>query len=601
MATAILILAAGLAVTPAMELAKPGAVKPRGGLLAAAQAQRDGYTGHLDEIDDQFRRAWAPETHPRGKDLSWNTKPGAWSCEGGAYWFDGLVKLAFQLDDPDLKAMASNRLETVLSRMPERPIGFCWWLDRDDPQCVKEMNGDPWLLWVAGMFERPVAAWYEATGDRRVPEVLARVFDGHAFAYRGRATTPSGAVDAYRLTHDRRIAAANDAYFKELAAHPETLRPVERQYQTPPVRYLEETLNLRRRHQYALGLPSRHGVIASETLLSVFRAYQWTGRTEWLKAVRAWYAFFDTHMRQPYGFTVMDEEWGYPGPGRGTETCVVAAEAWTRINLLAGLGEGAWGDDVECGFFNAGPNCVTPDFRKHVYMQQPNRIAANDLSQCSFGGDPGEFLGRYDAKHWPLCCTAALNRILPNYVQAMWMVASDGGVAAALYGPCSFETELKGGRFAAVEETDYPFADTIRIRITAAPTDETTVRFRMPKWCANPSLELNGTAVAPSVTNGFAVLSCTWTAGDEVTLRFPMRTELHVMRDLNLGQFGRRYGYFTRGPLLLAKKVPGTDENTPVEPVEVPEITEETDPATLGLVPYGQAKLRVSMFPIKEK
>ena len=110
MATAILILAAGLAVTPAMELAKPGAVKPRGRLLAAARAQRDGYTGHLDEIDDQFRRAWAPETHPRGKDLSWNTKPGAWSCEGGAYWFDGLVKLAFQLDDPDLKAMASNRL-----------------------------------------------------------------------------------------------------------------------------------------------------------------------------------------------------------------------------------------------------------------------------------------------------------------------------------------------------------------------------------------------------------------------------------------------------------------------------------------------------------
>ena len=46
--------------------------------------------------------------------------------------------------------------------------------------------------------------------------------------------------------------------------------------------------------------------------------------------------------------------------------------------------------------------------------------------------------------------------------------------------------------------------------------------------------------------------------------------------------------------------MPGTDENTPVEPVKVPEITEKTDPAMLGLVPYGEAKLRISMFPIKE-
>ena len=82
--------------TAAFALAKPGAVKPAGWLRDWAETMAKGYTARMDEVDAEFVRAWEPDFQPRGKKLHWSQ--GTWSCEGGAYWFDGLVKLGFQLD-----------------------------------------------------------------------------------------------------------------------------------------------------------------------------------------------------------------------------------------------------------------------------------------------------------------------------------------------------------------------------------------------------------------------------------------------------------------------------------------------------------------------
>ena len=614
------------AVRQKFEIPSPGAVQPRGWIRDVAIAQRNGHTARMDEIDAHFRRAWREDTRPRGKDMAWNANPGAWSCEGGAYWFDGLIRLAYQLDDEELKVLASNRLETVLSKMSEDAIGFCWWLDRANGAHVEELRDSRcWLVWVTGLFARPVCAWFEATHDRRAASALANAFGNGIFDYPSYATTPSGAYAAYRLTGDERIGAALDRFFGKLARRPGEMPRVFSQYAAEPGKWLDETLSIKRRHQNAIGMPTRHGVIASEALLSMLCGYLWTGNTNWLAAVRGWYGFFDGHMRQPYGVTTMDEEWGYPGPARGTETCVVAAESWTRINILAALGEGKWGDDVERAFFNAGQNCATADFRRHVYMQQPNRVVANDLSDCSFSGGPGEELGRYRTKHWPLCCTAALNRILPDFVQAMWMISHDNGVAATLYGPSSVAVDLRRGRFEAEEITDYPFADSIKIRIKSAPDGDMAFRLRLPAWCEHVDIRLNGKPVKFEAECGFAKIVRKWRAGDVLDMHLPMRPEIGTLRDYVIP--GKTYRYVSMGPLLFAKNLTGSDVNTPVEDVSMPVLAAdaadrmsvmrsalkpdwnwktETSPIqivvpdvhgkNMDLVPYGCAKMRISLF-----
>ena len=97
-----------------MEMLRPGEVKPQGWLRDWCLTARNGYISRMDEIDQAFPRAWNRDFHPRGQYLTWtDPNKGAWCTEGGAYWFEGLVRLAWELDDAELKAYATKRLEPL--------------------------------------------------------------------------------------------------------------------------------------------------------------------------------------------------------------------------------------------------------------------------------------------------------------------------------------------------------------------------------------------------------------------------------------------------------------------------------------------------------
>ena len=132
-----------------------GSIKPAGWLKDQLRIQADGLSGHLDEF-------W-----PDIKDSAWfGGKAEGW--ERVPYWLDGLVPLAYLLDDPALKAKvkksdrlhprspAARRLARARRRQPEaqalRRLAAC-------SRCFKALT-----------------QYQEATGDPRVvpatPEML---------------------------------------------------------------------------------------------------------------------------------------------------------------------------------------------------------------------------------------------------------------------------------------------------------------------------------------------------------------------------------------------------------------------------------------------
>lgn len=601
----------------------PGKVRPTGWLRDWCLTTKGGYIGHLDDIDRHFQIAWTTNCMRRGANLSWpNAHEGSWSAEGGAYWFDGLVRLAWELDDPELKAYAKKRLDTLLDRMNPHAITFVHWMDRRDPAQMKEMQdaNEAWIGWASGILGRAIAAYYEASGDPRALRALNWAFnDVRFFEYGNGKPVPSAAWETYRLGKDPAVGAALDAW---CAKGPENhivwryARPVEpNQIDFKPGKKKDWR--------------AQHGVLACETAIAAVRASYWrNGKAEWRENVLKWSDFLRANALQPYGVPVADESWGFTGPDRGTETCTVAADIRLNGELLELLADGRYGDRVERALFNAGAACTTSGFDKHVYVQTPNRTVVENR---------GEFMCPVSArfylhKNWPLCCTAALTRYVPDFVQHLWMTTSDGGLAATLYAPNTVEVDVKGTVVRVETVTDYPFGETIKMVVEPAKALRFPLKLRVPEWCANLTVSVNGQSVAVKSCKGFTTLDRDWSAGDTVTVNLPMKPMVTTGRDRNKGEPGVPWCAVSAGPLLFARNLEGVDENKLVpgekmswhvnpaavekgaaltrrpmpgvwswSPMAMPvSVTVPTTEGPLELIPYGSTCLRVSMFDVVE-
>jgi len=630
----------GWAATPArthafkipskMEMLPPGAVQPQGWLRDRCVAAKRGYISQLDKVDQAFPRAWNRDFHPRGKYLDWtDPNKGAWCTEGGAYWFEGLVRLAWELDDPALKAYATARLAPLLERMNENAIAFVYWMDRRDPAQIDELEkaNHGFIVGASGRTTRAFLAYYEATGDVRALKALNWCLDDPRFYFFGNPVTlPAAGCDTWRYCGDAKLAAALENFHLKYPAHDEN--------KWPALRYghavAPETIHMQVRRdrdpnanwEWRL----QHGVLSHESAYSFLKLAQWSGDGKLLLDVCSWADYWERTTRQVHGVTVADEQYGWPGANRGTETCTVAGDLLLYATLAGVTGDGRFGDHVERSFFNAGAACVSRDWMHHVYFQAPNRTQAVG----AFHSGPGGKGGVYQTKHWPLCCTAALARILPGYVQWMWMKPATGGLAATLYGPNTLRTELDGTAVCIDVETAYPFQETVALTVKPASPLAFPLKLRVPRWCARPAVCVNGAKVSVCVRDGFATVSRTWQAGDRVTLDLPMAPALERISDGNQG--GKPYCSVTLGPLVMAYALPEQDENTPkpgaktdwtVDPAHLldgAQVTRTAMPAVwdwpvdapvkvqlkaadgtpLPLVPYGCARLRMAMFPEKK-
>jgi len=278
----------------------------------------------------------------------------------------------------------------------------------------------------------------------------------------------------------------------------------------------------------------------------------WTGKREFLDAVCRYYDMVEKDGMQPYGVMVADEFCGPTGASRATETCNVSAYMWSQMELLRISGQAVMGDRVERAFFNAAPATVSRNFTTHVYFVTANRITPT--------GDERD----YQRTHWPLCCTASLNRFLPNYLTHMWLATYDHGLAATLYGPGKVSA-LVADRV-PVEltcQTDYPFGEAFEIAVEPARQARFPLSFRIPGWCENPRLAVNGTAVKEQPdAHGFARIERNWKSGDRIHLQFPMSAQVTTGRDANAGAAPYAAVYY--GPLCFVLPIADTkDGNTP--------------------------------------
>lgn len=80
-------------------------------------------------------------------------------------------------------------------------------------------------------------------------------------------------------------------------------------------------------------------------------------------------------------------------------------------------------------------------------------------------------------------------------------------------------------------ETQYPFADDIELTVTKSTGTNTSIALRIPAWCQNPSVSVNGLASPLRVIDGYLLLRRRWKQGDLIRLVLPRRLRIEPTPD----------------------------------------------------------------------
>ena len=402
-----------------------GSIRPDGWLLDQLRTQADGLSGKLHEV-------WKDV----GEDCAWLGGEGdGW--ERAPYYLDGLIPLAWALDDDGLKEVCKRYVEWMLQSQ------------REDGWFGPEKNDDHWPLMVA---LKALRQYFSATGDKRVLVLMDRFFK---YQYRNLATHPLRgwavarggenmelALWLYNLTGQkyllelcRKLRAQTLDWPNFFHTFPITM-PMGRSLKWER---LEEGMKEERADGDELEAENRpffqtqyhlsHGVnvamgLKTPGVINLFKSgfkEQGGFKFGWAKLMK--------HHGVASGVFTCDEHLNGASPTQGTETCTVV-ELMYSIETLIGLGDyGAELPDIlERIAYNALPAAFTPDMPGHQYDQQVNQVkVSREPRKWYNNGDDSNLFG-FEPNFG--CCTANYHQGWPKFVSHLWYATNDGGLSA---------------------------------------------------------------------------------------------------------------------------------------------------------------------------
>lgn len=496
---------------PALVELPPGRIRPLGWLARQLRAQADGLTGRLEEI-------W-PDVGP---DNAWRGGDGD-DWERGPYYLDGLVPLAWILDDAALQSRATEWVDAILGSQ------------RDDGSFGPTTNDDWWPRMVA---LKSLCTYADATGDERVTEFLARYF-----VYQ-RAELPRRPLAGWgRMRGAENVLAV--WWLHERTADPELpgLAALLLSQTAPWERHLGPELPEEpvRRFAHAAHGPNVAMALKLPAVASLLGDDDAAHRERFARER----ALLDERHGLVSGAFSGDEWLAGREPWHGTETCQVVEHLFSLETAGRVWGDAAIWDDVELLAFNTLAAACDPHMLAHQYHQQANQVLVSFAQRrWTFSGDDANVFGL--EPHYG-CCTANLHQGWPKFARSLWALRA-GELVALSYAPASVDVEVDGGRFVIDVETDYPFEDRIGLVIRSAPAVPATLHLRIPAWCTSPSIRLEGKVVPLELRDGFVSVQRSWRAGERLELELPAVPRL-IPRDR--GAVGVRLG-----ALVLAHGIP---------------------------------------------
>ncbi len=493
-----------------------GSVRPRGWLTRQLRIQAGGLSGHLDEF-------W-PDVGPNS---GWLGGTGE-SWERGPYFLDGLVPLAYLLDDRRLIDKARRWVDwTITHQRPDGSFG-------------PEKNQDWWPNMI---MLKALTQYQEASGDARVIPLMRRYF---AYQLRMMESRPLKEWAVFRW---------GDELISVLWLY----------NRTGDTSLLDLARKLRDQGHDWKGQFANFAFTSKVNQQQLTLATHVVNNAMALKTEGEWWlvsrdqadrAAVTRHTRQleemdryhllPNGVHSGDEHYAGKSPSQGTELCAVVEGMFSVENLLAIFGDAALGDRLEKMAYNPLPGTFSTDMWAHQYDQQPNQVLCTRHQRDWTDNGPDSNLFGLEPNFG--CCTSNFHQGWPKFVASLWMATEDDGLAAVAYGPSEVHSVVHGGtKVSIVEDTLYPFRDKISLTVSPEKPARFPLALRIPQWATGARITVSGQPESGIRPGSFHRIDREWRTGDVVELTFPMK--------LRVSRWYQNSVAIERGPLVYALKI----------------------------------------------
>ena len=420
-------------------------------------------------------------------------------------------------------------------------------------------------LYCAGHMLEAAVAYYRVTGKRQLLDIMIRCMEhiasvigpeeGKKRTYPGHEVLEMALCKLYEVTGDKRHLDLARYFVDERGQAPSYFvaegernnRPVRAPFD---LRYYQADRPVREQEK-----AEGHAVRAGYLYSGMADLARLTGDEALAKACRR--IWRNITRRQMYitgsvGQSAMAESFSFdydlPNDLIYGETCAAIALAFFAQRMLRLEPKGEYGDVLERVLYNGSISGMSLDGTKFFYV--------NPLEV-----DPARCEGNYQFRHvkperqkWfgCACCPPNLGRLmasLPGY-----LYQTEGNTLyTVLYTTNELRTELEGGPVSLAMETAYPWDGMISMKVQTAPKDM-TLALRLPGWCGEYDLRVNGQSVNCAARDGFLYLSREWEAGDEVLLTLSMPAVLVRANPLVSADVGK--AAVQRGPVVYCLEEP---------------------------------------------
>jgi DUF1680 family protein len=247
------------------------------------------------------------------------------------------------------------------------------------------------------------------------------------------------------------------------------------------------------------------------------------------------------------GFTT---DFDLPNESAYAETCAAVGLVFWASRMLGFGADGRYADVMEQALYNGALSGVSLDGTRFFYE------------------NPLESRGNHHRWSWHRCpcCPPNLARLIVSVGTYAYGVG-ECEIAVHLYGESEARLDLGGKVVRLSQRTQYPWDGSILITLGLEEPTAFVLLLRIPAWCRDATLTVNGEAVDPAAVlhRGYARLERTWNSGDRVEITFDLTVQ-RLYAHPNVRQNRDRVA-LRRGPLVYCLE--GTDHPVPLNRISL--------------------------------